>query len=87
MAEVIIPNFKSGIVNGTSSSDYVEIAKDVINNMSDNCTFSVIHKYSGQRYVHGYIYGGYQFGTVIIQKYEGYTATVDINNGVYTVRP
>ena len=86
MAGVIIPNFKSGVVNGTSSSDYIEIAKDVINKMSEDCSFSVIHKYSGQRYVHGYIYGSKNFGTVIVQKYEGYAATVDINNGVYTVR-
>lgn len=86
VASEILPNFKCGIVNGTSSSDYIKIAKDVIDKMSDDCSFSVIHKYSGQRYVHGYIYGSKNFGTVIVQKYEGYTATVDINNGVYTIR-
>ena len=79
-------SFTSNGVLGTSQTDWVQIAKDVVASVKDNGTFSVIHNHKGQRYVYGYIYADKLYGTVNIQMYEGYTKTVDIDNGVYTLR-
>lgn len=87
VASEILPNFKCGYVFGTSKDDNIQIAKDVIANTTQDCSFSVIHKYAGERHVYGYIYGGKTYGSLTIQKYQGQSIVVDIQNGEYSIRP
>ena len=82
-----VKDFISGIVSGTSQSDTIQIAKDVVASLPNECTFSVIHKYAGERFVYGYVYGAKTYGSLTIQRYQGTTVTVDLENGVYTARP
>ncbi len=84
---VNLANFCSGVYSGTNRTDPIQIAKDVIEVIPyTECTFSVIHKYSGERHVYGYYYGSKRFGTIHVDLYEGVSYTIDLLEGNYTVR-
>ena len=82
-----VSTFYGGLISGTTKSTAVGIAEDVVNALPfGDGTFVVRHKYAGERLVYGFVYGGKLFGSITIQRFEGTTQTVDMNNNVYTER-
>ena len=82
-----VRTFQSGIINGTSKDDNIQIARDVVTAMPfDEGQFFVQHKYAGQRLAYGYIYGEKKYGSITIQRYQGSNVVVDLEAGVYTIR-
>lgn len=71
----------------TKANAPIDIARTVVESLpKDNITFSILHNYAGRRHVFGYIYGDKLYGCIVINRYEGSSQIIDVNNGEYILR-